>query len=99
MRIDWVTLVNLSFSGASLSGTEVSRNSCWATKLDAVRAEFYTAETAGHKIDAVFEVSPLDYSKQQVLIHASDTYTIIRGFKLDDRPDTVQLSCERRESL
>lgn len=99
MREEWVALVNMSYSGSYNAGTETSRKYCWAEKLGANRSEFYTAETAGHRIEAVFEVSPLDFVKQQVLVHGTDTYTIVRGFPVPDKPDTVQLSCERRDPL
>lgn len=100
MREDWVALVNMDYSGSyNLNGVEVSRKECWAKKLSAVRGEFYAAEQSGHNIEAVFEVSPLDYSKQQVLVHGCDTFTIVRGFVEPDKLDAVQLSCERRETL
>lgn len=100
MREEWVALVNMDYSGSyNANGVEVSRKECWAKKIGAPRSEFYTAETAGHHIEAVFEVSPLDFVKQQVLVHGTDTYTIVRGFTVPDKPDTVQLSCERREPL
>lgn len=100
MREEWVALVNMDYSGSyNANGVEVSRKSCWAEKLSAVRGEFYAAEQNGHIIEAVFEVSPLDFTRQQVLVHGSDTFTIVRGFVVPDKPDTVQLSCERREAL
>ena len=113
MREEWVALVNMDYSGSyNAKGTEVSRKSCWAEKKDANRNEFWLANEAGHKIDAVFEVSPLDYVAQQVLIHGSDTYNIVRAYRVTGgadaawqgyssaaKPDTVQLSCERREAL
>jgi hypothetical protein len=114
MREDWVTLVTMNFSGSyNAAGTEVSRKNCWAEKKDANRSEYYAALDAGHTIDAIFEVSPLDFSGQQRLIHGSDVYDIVRSYQLSnpsggstrqgysgvDKIDTVQLSCTRRTSL
>lgn len=114
MREDWVALVNMDYSGSyNLKGVEVSRKECWADKLDANRSEFYAAMEIGRRIDAVFEVSPIDFQKQQVLVHGDDVYNIVRSYQIPSgdksdarqgysgaaKPDTVQLSCERREPL
>lgn len=110
MREDWVYLVNMNYSGSYNAGTEVSRKGCWAQKLDANRIEFYLAMEAGKRVDAIFEVSPLDYIGQQVLIHGSETYEILRSYSAPSgterqgnsgaaKPDTVQLTCVRRDAL
>jgi SPP1 family predicted phage head-tail adaptor len=102
MRIDQVDLVQLSYSGTYSTESEVSRLTCWAEKLSVTRAEYYMANKDGNEVDAVFEVSPIDYKAQQRLEYVNpdgvtEKYDIKRAYRNPKKPDTTELTCERRE--
>lgn len=96
MRIDWVTLIQTEQQKTNGFSTEVevSRLGCWAEKKDAKRSEYYAALSAGTEVEAVFEVSPLDYTAQQRLEHGDDHYRILRSYRTG--PESVDLTCVRR---
>ena len=98
MRTDWITLVKTAPSDDTFQQvTPVSSVSCWAEKKSVVRSEFYAADANGRAVNATFEVSPIDYSGQQKLIHHTPDgdveYRVVRDFKMG--PDKVELTCTR----
>lgn len=100
MRIDWITLVKTAASDDTFQReTVVSSTSCWAEKKSVARSEFYQADANGREVNAVFEVSPIDYDGQQKLVHHTADgdveYRIVRDFKLPNKPDAVELTCSR----
>lgn len=99
MRFDWVSLVKTQLpDGVFQQKTELSRVSCWADKQSVTYGEFYAADADGRKVDAVFDVSPIDYDEQEKLIHHTDDgdveYSIVRAFD-GKQPNTVLLTCTR----
>lgn len=99
MRIDYVTLVQLThtpvngFPATQESTLPGARAECWAEKKDATRSEYYAAMSAGMRVDAVFEVSPIDYAGQQRLIHGAEVYDVKRAYQTSN--DAVELTCSR----
>ena len=98
MRIDWVTLVKTAPSETTFQQiTPVSSLSCWSKKKSVVRREFYAADANGRQVDAVFEVSPIDFDGHQKLIHhavgGDVEYKIVRDYKTGQ--DAVELVCTR----
>ena len=77
--------------------TPVSSVTCWAKQKSVVRSEFYAADANGRTVDAVFEVSPIDFDAHQRLIHHAAggevEYKIVRDYKTGQ--DTVELVCTR----
>ena len=100
MRADWITLIKIAHSDATFQqNTIVSSVSCWSKQKSVARGEFYDADANGRKVDAVFEVSPIDYDGHQKLTHYAASgdieYRILRDFKPENKPDTVELTCIR----
>ena len=98
MRADWITLVKTTVTEATFQQiTPVSSVSCWAKQKSVVRSEFYAADANGRSVDAVFEVSPIDFDAHQRLIHHAAggevEYKIVRDYKTGQ--DTVELVCTR----
>ena len=98
MRSEWVTLVKLAASDETFQQeTPVSSTSCWAEKKSVVRSEFYEADAAGRKADAIFDVSPIDFDGHQKLVHHAPNgdveYRVVRDFKTGF--DSVELTCSR----
>ena len=98
MRADWITLVKTAVTESTFQQvTPVSSVSCWAKQKSVVRSEFYAADANGRQLDAVFEVSPIDYAGQQQLVHHAAggdvEYRIVRDYKTGQ--DTVELVCTR----
>mgnify|MGYP001191602615 CR=1 FL=1 len=96
MRIDWISLVKTETpDGVFRQAAEVSRVSCWAKLQSATYGEFYKADANGRKADAVFDVSSIDYQRQQKLIHHSANgdieYDILRAYS--PKSGTVLLTC------
>ena len=98
MRLEQVTLVQLSFPivGGRTVEQETSRLICWAEKKSVKRAEFYGSMAAGTRVDAIFELSPVDYGSQQRLEHGSDRYDVVRAYEAT--PHSVELTCQRRDA-
>lgn len=67
----------------------------WANKKSVVRSEFYAANSAGIKVDAVFEVHAEDYADQHVILYGSTQYEVIRAYQKG--LGTVELNCAVRE--
>jgi SPP1 family predicted phage head-tail adaptor len=57
------------------------------------RAEFYAAQAAGAKVDAVFIVNADEYTGQMTVIHGTDTYKVTRTYQDRGR---VELTCTKR---
>lgn len=100
MRADWITLIKTAPSETTFQQeTIVSSLSCWSKQKSVTRGEFYEADANGRKVDAVFEVSPIDYDGHQKLTHHAPDgdveYRIVRDFKPENKSDTVELSCSR----
>lgn len=98
MRADWITLVITTVTGTTFQQvTPVSSLSCWAEKKSVVRSEFYAADANGRQVDAVFEVSPIDFDGHQKLIHRAAggdvEYRVVRDYKTGQ--DAVELVCTR----
>ena len=98
MRADWITLVKTAVSGMTFQQiTPVASLSCWAVKKSVVRSEFYAADANGRQVDAVFEVSPIDFGGHQKLIHHAAggdvEYKIVRDYQTGQ--DAVELVCTR----
>ena len=98
MRADWITMVKTTVTEATFQQiTPVSSVSCWAKQKSVVRSEFYAADANGRSVDAVFEVSPIDFDAHQKLIHHATggevAYKIVRDYKTGQ--DTVELVCTR----
>jgi hypothetical protein len=62
-----------------------------------MRSEFYAADANGRTIDAVFEVSPIDFDGHQKLVHHASggdvEYQVVRDYKTEQ--DTVEIVCSR----
>ena len=93
MRTEWVTLVKTTVTdGTFQEESPVSSVSCWAELKSVVRSEFYEADAAGRKADAVFDVSPIDFGGHQKLVHhapGSDVeYRVVRTSKRGSTPSS-----------
>jgi len=98
MRADWITLIKTVVTESTFQQvTPVSSKSCWAKEKSVVRSEFYAADANGRTVDAVFEVSPIDYAGYQKLVHHAAggdiEYRVVRGYKTGQ--DTIELVCTR----
>lgn len=96
MRADWITLVKTAVTETTFQQiTPVSSLSCWSKKKSVVRSEFYAADANGRQVDAVFEVSPIDFDGHQRLIHhdagGDVEYRVVRDYKTGQ--DAVELVC------
>ena len=71
---------------------------CWASKKSVTRSEFYAANAVGKNIDAVFEVSKIDFKPtvHTELECCGVRYVIERSYAVE-RQDAVYLSCRRRD--
>lgn len=87
-----VTRTPDSYGDASNSYTDTV---VWADKKSVTRSEFYTANMAGVKIDAVFAVHAEDYGNQTVVSFGSVNYEVIRAYAKGE--GTVELMCAVRE--
>lgn len=98
MRIDLVTLkkmVPTNVNGFRVDAEdEASRVECWSTKKDATRSEYYNALAADYRVDAVFEVSPIDYADHTHLIHNNTEYRIVRSYHIPGT-DNTELTCTK----
>lgn len=98
MRTEWVTLIKTTVTdGTFQEESPVSSVSCWAELKSVARSEFYEADAAGWKADAVFDVSPIDYDGHQKLVHHAPggdvEYRVVRDYKTGF--DSVELTCSR----
>ena len=98
MRADWITLIKTVATESTFQQiTPVSSLSCWAAKKSVVRREIYAADANGRQVDAVFEVSPIDFDGHQKLIHHAAggdvEYRVVRDYKTGQ--DAVELVCTR----
>lgn len=98
MRADWITLVKTAVTESTFQQeAPVASVYCWAKQKSVVRSEFYAADANGRTVDAVFEVSPIDFAGQQKLVHHAAggdvEYRIVRDYKTGQ--DTVELVCTR----
>ena len=98
MRIDIVTLkktVPTNVNGFRVDvEDEAARVECWSTKKDATRSEYYNALAADYRVDAVFEVSPIDYADHTHLIHNDIEYWIVRAYHIPGT-DNTELTCTK----
>lgn len=67
----------------------------WADKKSVTRSEFYAANMAGVKIDAIFVVHAEDYDNQTVVSFGSVNYEVIRAYAKGE--GVVELMCAVRE--
>lgn len=67
----------------------------WANKKSVTRSEFYAANMAGVKIDAVFEVHAEDYEDQMAVTFDSANYEVMRAYAKGE--GTFELMCSVRE--
>lgn len=67
----------------------------FANVKSVTRAEFYSASTAGVKVDIVFEVHAEDFNNQTTVTYSSKNYEVIRAYKKGE--GTVELMCVQRE--
>ncbi len=58
------------------------------------RSEFYSAQAAGQRVDAVFEVNTDEYDGQKEAVYNGVTYTITRSYPLNRT--RTELICTRR---
>ena len=56
--------------------------------------EYYNALAAGIQVDAVFEVSPIDYAGHTHLVHGDTEYRIIRAYHIPGT-DNTELTCTK----
>lgn len=98
MRIDLVMLKKMVPTNANGFRVDVedeaSRVECWSTKKDATRSEYYNALAADYRVDAVFEVSPIDYADHTHLIHNNTEYRIVRAYHIPGTNNT-ELTCTK----
>lgn len=71
---------------------------CWAARRSANRSEFYAASAVGETVDAVYEVSAIDYipGVHTILEDCGTRYDIIRYYRVGDS-EAVELSVRRRD--
>lgn len=84
--------------GVISSKTDAVVDNCWAAKKSVNRSEFYAANAVGKSVDAVYEVSKIDF-KPTVHTELEDRgvrYVIERSYAVE-RQDAVYLSCRRRD--
>lgn len=81
-----------SFGDAVPSYTDTA---VWADKKSVTRSEFYAANMAGVKIDAVFAVHAEDYDNQTAVTLGSTNYEVIRAYAKGE--GVVELMCAVRE--
>lgn len=65
----------------------------YADRQGVKRSEFYQAQTAGYKPEAVFIIRACEYSDEQQLTHNGTTYHIIRTYTADG--ELLELICSR----
>ena len=98
MRIDLITLKKMvpTLDGGFRSDVEdeSARITCWATKKDATRSEYYNALAAGIQVEAVFDVSPIDYAGHTHLVHGDTEYRIVRAYHIPGT-DNTELTCTK----
>ena len=84
--------------GIFTSRTEPVVSPCWASRKSANRSEFYAASAVGETVDAVYEVSAIDYipNVHTVIEDCGVRYDIIRSYRVGDS-ETVELSARRRD--
>lgn len=97
MRAEWIKLIDVKpiiNDEGYATAFEEKYTECWAKKQSVSRSEFYSSSRAGFRIDAVFEVSYLDFDNQTQLEYEDTRYTIIRSYR-KERSESVELSCAR----
>ena len=84
--------------GIITSRTVAVETPCWAGRRSANRSEFYAASAVGETVDAVYEVSAIDYIENvhRELEDAGVRYDIIRAYRFEGS-ESVELSCRRRD--
>ena len=87
LRTEVITTDEYGFTEKANLDTEV-----WADKKTATRTEFYSAQSAGIEVSAVFTVN--DYSDEKILIHETKEYDIKRVYQKGD--GEYELTCSDR---
>ena len=84
--------------GIFTSRTEPVVTPCWASRKSANRSEFYAASAVGETVDAVYEVSAIDYipGVHTQIEDRGVRYDIIRSYRYEDN-EAVELSARRRD--
>lgn len=84
--------------GIFVSRTKPVVSPCWAARKSANRSEFYAASAVGETVDAVYEVSAIDYipGVHTILEDCGTRYDIIRYYRVGDS-EAVELSARRRD--
>ena len=65
----------------------------WADVQSAKRSEFYSALSAGQRVDIVFVVNTDDYTEQTEVEYRSKVYKVLRVYQTT--PDYIELTCTR----
>ena len=102
MNNHWDTPITLRSWGSvtrDADGYEVAADpvdvTVWADERSVTRSEFYTALSAGERVERVFRIRAIDYSGEvEVIADDGELYDVVRTYKpsLDD----VELNCRRR---
>lgn len=84
--------------GIITSRTVAVETPCWAGRRSANRSEFYAASAVGETVDAVYEVSAIDFipNVHRELEDCGVRYDIIRYYRFEES-EAVELSCRRRD--
>lgn len=88
--VDTATTVN-SVGIPVLSETKTT---VWADRLSAKRAEHYSANAAGIRVDIVFSINADDYSGQTEVEWNSAKYSVVRSYAAGR--GRVELTCALR---
>lgn len=88
----------LNDEGIIVGHTTPEMSSVWAARKSAARSEFYAAYAVGETVDAVYEVSAIDYKPNvhTQILDRGIKYDIIRAYRFEDN-EAVELSVRRRD--
>lgn len=104
MNTDLILIVTTPGTGALSSAPAKTYTPVYAEKRSVTRAEFYSAMTAGAKVDVMFVVNPDDYAYQDEVneggtlsgttLTGGTTYRVVRSFT--PPRGYTELYCARR---
>ena len=67
----------------------------WAARKSVNRAEYYQAEQAGKRTDAIFRMHSAEYGGEQQIVCGSDVFDVVRSY--GQETEEIELTCKRRD--
>jgi len=95
---DSVTLRKVTTSPDSFGDLTPSNTDTvvFADRRSAARSEFYSAHSAGIRVDAIYAVNSEDWGNQTILLDGTTVYNIVRSYQKG--AGVFELSCSRRDT-